>query len=101
MESPEQRKKSLTAKHLNLLQEQLDLPDKISSVLLKLKDYAMDTKEGNRLRAELDELEKRNRTIHLSIQDNLEELKKYNPDFFNPPQLAEENKPPKTAKKAA
>ena len=95
----EQRRRFLTTKHLDLLQEQLDLPEKISSILLKLKDHAMDTKEGDRLRAELEELEKRNRTIYLSIQENLEELKKHNPDLFNILRPTEEAK--KSLKKAA
>ena len=99
IENAEQKKQSLTTKHLALLQEQLGLPRKIRSILLKLKDCPMGTKEGDYLRMKLEELEKRNRTIHLFIQENLEELKKYNPDLFNILRPTEETK--KSLKKAA
>jgi hypothetical protein len=70
-----EKRVSLMTIHLNLMQEQLDLPKKISSTLLKLNDYHIDSEEGDHMRAKLNVLEERNRTIHLSIQNNLKELK--------------------------
>ena len=89
VEELEQKRKTLTTRHLDLMQEEVDLPEKIRPIVLRLNEHPMGTEEGDRLRAELDVMEGRLRTIHLPIQENLKELKECNATLEEAQQLSE------------
>ena len=85
----EQKRIALTTRHHDLMQEEIDLPEKMRPILLQLNEHPMGTEEGNRLRAELDIMEARLRTIHLPIQENLKELEECNAKLEETQRLSE------------